>query len=158
MTVTGTEVHSPGTRVRGTLLVCTGALAILGGMTDPTAGPDQTEWVPGLLLLTAAAALLIRALRLGITVYPDRVVSRGWLRTRGFSTSRITRVSTTGYSGFWTWGATSSFFVTVTLEVGDDTVLLRQITGRAPAMRGIADRIQRLVTASSDGRPGEHAD
>ena len=157
MTGRGTGVHSLGTRVRGALLVCVGALATLGGMTDPTAGPDQTEWFPGLLLLTAAAALLVRAVRLGITIYPDRLVSRGWVRTRAFSTAQVTRVGTTGYNGIWTWGATSSTFLTVTLELDDDTVPLRQITGSAPAIRRIADRIQRLVAAGSDARPNEPA-
>lgn len=82
-------------------------LATLGGIFDPAPGPDEPNLWPGALLLTSEAALLIRSLRLGLTIDDERVTSRGILRTRRFPRGSITRVKTTGYSGL-VYGATTS--------------------------------------------------
>ena len=136
------EVHSRGTRIFGAAIWSVAIIATLGGMFDPTAGPDEPQLLPGLFILMGETALLVRALRLGVTVRHDGVVSRGWLRTRTFPRNEVTGAGVVGYSGIFTRGVTSGFFLMLTLKVADHTFPLPHIAGRAAPIRQLAERLQ----------------
>lgn len=117
-------------------------LATLGGMFDPTPGPDEAEILPGAVFVAAEAGLLLRSLRLGLVIDDAFVTSRGILRTRRFPRHSITRLKTAGYSGAINWGGTSGYFLMLKLSVGEKPVELPHLIGPPNAVRRLSDGAQ----------------
>lgn len=117
-------------------------IATLGGMFDPTSGPDAAEILPGAFFVAAEAALVIRSLRLGLVIDHDEVTSRGILRTRRFPRDSVTRVTPTGYSGTINWGATSGYFMMLKLRVAEKPIELPHLIGPPNALRRLTDEAQ----------------
>ena len=70
-------VCNQGTRLFGFGVMVMAIAATLGGMFDPTSG-DRLELLPGGFFLAVELVLLVRALRLGVTVTASTVTLRGW--------------------------------------------------------------------------------
>ena len=119
-----------------------GLVATLGGMFDPTAGPDKAEVFPGIVFVAAEIVLILRSLRLGLVIDDELVTSRGILRTRSFPRGDVTRVRATGYSGTINWGATSGYFMMLKLRVAEKPVELPQLIGPPNAVRRLSGRAQ----------------
>lgn len=124
----------------GTWLI--GLLATLGGMFDPTAGPDEAEVFPGALFVAIEAVLIVRSLRIGLVIEDDKISSRGILRTRHHPRNSVIRIKPTGYSGIINWGATSALFLMLKLQVGKRTIELPQLIGPPNAVRPLAAKAQ----------------
>lgn len=119
-----------------------GLVATLGGMFDPTPGPDKAENFPGAVFVAAEALLIARSLRLGLVIDDGLVVSRGILRTRRFPRDSVTRVRPTGYSGTINWGATSGYFMMLKLRVAERPIELPHLIGPPNALRRLSDEAQ----------------
>ncbi|MFC8501737.1 hypothetical protein ACFUC1_05225 [Pedococcus sp. NPDC057267] len=135
-------IHSLMARILYCTLLALAMLATLGGMFDPTPGPDKPEILPGGLFLALEAILFIRSLRIGLVIDTDHVASRGLIRTRKFPRPTVTQVTTAGYNGFITRGVTSGLFLMLKFEAAGRTVELPQLIGRAKVVRGLADEAQ----------------
>ena len=83
-------VCNQGTRLFGFGVMVMAIAATLGGMFDPTSG-DRLELLPGGFFLAVELVLLVRALRLGVTVTASTVTLRGWFRTRTLDRATVTR-------------------------------------------------------------------
>jgi hypothetical protein len=116
--------------------------ATLGGIFDPTPGPDQPTLMPGALVVALELFLLVRALRLGVTVTPEHVVSRGWLLTRRYPVGHVSGAGATGYSGGYNRWSRSKAFTMLWIRVDERAVDLPHIAGRPPKMHRLADELQ----------------
>ena len=140
-----TEVFNEGSRVLGAALVLALLVATIGGMVDPTLGPDPPTLMPGIVVVGLELILLVRAVRLGVTVTPDRVISRGWLRARTYSRSDVSGVGATNYSGGYNRGSTSGAFLMLRIHVGEVSVDLRHIAGRPRKVHQLADQMREAL-------------
>jgi hypothetical protein len=107
---TTTKVHSWGSRLFGLMVLPMGAGAVIMGMLERQDVAHGQDALPGVLALGSLAVLAGRALRLGISINDDELTTRGWLRTRRFRRSAITRVDGRGYSGFYNRSSSSRTF------------------------------------------------
>lgn len=119
-----------------------GLVATLGGMFDPTLGPDKAEFFPGAVFVAAEALLIVRSLRLGLVIDDALVTSRGILRTRRFPRDSVTRVRPTGYSGTINWGATSGYFMMLKLRAAEKPIELPHLIGPPNALRRLSDEVR----------------
>lgn len=119
-----------------------GLVATLGGMFDPTSGPDEAEVLPGAVFVAAEVVLIVRSLRLGLVIDDERVTSRGILRTRRFRRDSVTKVRATGYSGTINWGATSGYFMMLKLRVAEKPIEVPHLIGPPNAVRRLASEAQ----------------
>ena len=136
------RIHSRMARASYAATWVLGLVATLGGMFDPTLGPDQPEIFPGIVFVAAELLLILRSLRLGLVIDDQFVISRGILRTRSFPRSEVTKVRTTGYSGTINWGATSGYFLMLKLRVAGRSVELPHLIGPPNAVRSLSARAQ----------------
>lgn len=119
-----------------------GLVATLGGMFDPTSGPDEAEVLPGALFVAAEVLLIVRSLRLGLVIDDERVTSRGILRTRRFPRDSVTKVRATGYSSTINWGATSGYFMMLKLRVAEKSIEVPHLIGPPNAVHRLASEAQ----------------
>lgn len=119
-----------------------GLVATLGGMFDPTSGPDKAEVLPGAVFVAAEVLLIVRSLRLGLVIDDERVTSRGILRTRRFPRDSVTKVRPTGYSGTINWGATSRYFMMLKLRATGKPLEVPHLIGPPNAVRRLANEAQ----------------
>lgn len=116
--------------------------ATLGGMFDPTSGPDKAEILPGIVFVAAEALLMVRSLRLGLVIDDEHATSRGILRTRRFPRASVAKVRATGYSGTINWGATSGYFMMLKLRAAGNTIEVPHLIGPPNAVRRLANEAQ----------------
>ena len=145
--VTGTDsqnitVSNPGTRLLGCGVMFIAVAATLGGMFDPATGDDRLELLPGTFFLAVELVLLVRALRLGVTVTANAVTSRGWFRTRMLDRATITRVGTAGYSGLYNRGSTSSRYLMLEVISSGRSLELPNVAGSAAKVHRLADQLR----------------
>lgn len=119
-----------------------GLLATLGGMFDPTSGPDDAEIFPGAFFVAAEAVLIVRSLRIGLVIDHDEVTSRGILRTRRFPRSSVKRIKATGYSGLINWGATSNLLLMLKVRANERSIELPHLIGPPNAVRKLSAKAQ----------------
>jgi hypothetical protein len=128
---TTTKVHSWGSRLFGLMVLPMGAGAVIMGMLERQDVAHGQDALPGVLALGSLAVLAGRALRLGISINDDELTTRGWLRTRRFRRSAITRVDGRGYSGFYNRSSSSRTFTMLVLTVDGREQDIQGVTGRA---------------------------
>jgi hypothetical protein len=136
------EVFSRGSRTLGASVLVIAIVATLGGMVDPAPGGDRHALLPGLGFSAVELVLLLRALRLGLTISDETVTSRGWFRTRTFPRGAINDVGTSGYSGSYNRYSTSGRFLMLTIEVDSDRIPLPHVAGSAARVHGLADHLR----------------
>lgn len=108
-------------------------LSALVGIFDPTSGPDQP--VGPVLQLVAAGALLIRSLRLGLTIDESRLTSRGILRTRHLPRDVITQIQETRYRGMAFGNTPSGWWRMLRVRSDERWVNLPHTMGAPRALR-----------------------
>jgi hypothetical protein len=139
------HLYSPGARRLGAGIMAIFMIGTGAGMINPVNDPADRQWAAGLIPLVLEAALLSRSLRLGLTIYPDRVVSRGWLRTRTFPRDAITGAGMVGYSGIYNRYTTSGLLVMLTLNANGHTVSLPHVAGRVVPTRLLAVQLHEAL-------------
>ncbi|WP_345502978.1 hypothetical protein [Pedococcus ginsenosidimutans] len=120
-------------------------------MFDPTPGPDQPTLMPGTLVVAFELVLLVRVLRLGVTVTPDHVISRGWFLTRRYPRPSISGAGATGYSGGYNRWSRSKAFTMLWIRVDESAVDLPHIAGRPQKIHRLADELRVALSVATDG-------
>jgi len=149
-----THVYSRMARALNAGTWVVGLVTTLGGMFDPTPGPNKAEIFPGVVFVAAEAVLIVRSLRLGLVIDDALVTSRGILRTRRFQRDSVTKVRPTGYSGTINWGATSGYFMMLKLRVAKKPIELPHLIGPPNALRRLSDEAQAALDLPKD-HPGD---
>jgi len=131
--------------------------ASLGGIYDPVDRLQRGELWPGVLFVAVAMMLVLRGLTVGVVVVGDKVVSRGWFRTRTIPRADISSVSAVNYSGLWNRSSSSRLFLMLELNVAGREVEIPAVVGRPLKVQRLASQLRvALGLAASSARVGEH--
>ncbi|GAA4119444.1 hypothetical protein GCM10022415_19510 [Knoellia locipacati] len=111
-----------------TVFLAAGVMGFLDPAMDASSDPDWMFWV----WTAANVGLLARAPFVGLLIDEDRVVRRGWVRSRTYAASDVVGVGSRGYSGLLNRGSQSRRFTMLTLKrANGPTVEVPEVTGRA---------------------------
>ena len=131
--------------------------ASLGGIYDPVDRIQSGELWPGGLFVAVEIMLVIRALTVGVVVVGDKVISRGWFRTRTIPRVDISSVRAVNYSGLWNRFSSSRLFLMLELNVAGDEVEISAVVGRPIKVQRLASQLRdALGLTASSARAGEH--
>jgi hypothetical protein len=132
-------------------------IASLGGIYDPVDRSHGGELWPGALFIAVAMMLGFRGLTVGVAVVGDKVISRGWFRTRTILRVDISSVRAVNYSGLWNRFSSSKLFLMLELNVAGREVEIPAVVGRPLKMKRLASQLRDAVgLAASSARVGEH--
>jgi len=130
--------------------------ASLGGIYDPVDRVQRGLW-PGMLFVAVAMMLVLRALTVGVVVVGDKVISRGWFRTRTISRADISSVRAVNYSGLLNRSSSSRLFLMLELNVAGREVEIPALVGRPPKVQRLARQLRvALGLAASSAQTGAH--
>ncbi|EAQ00310.1 hypothetical protein JNB_09064 [Janibacter sp. HTCC2649] len=131
--------RAPGSlmiRAPGYLALCVGVqlaflLVSIGAFLDPalddTRDPDWMFWA----WAGALAGLLLRAPFVGLRITDDRVMRRGWVRTRTYLLGDVKTVASQSYSGNLNRGSRSKRFRMLYLKLSNGRIVdVPEVTGR----------------------------
>jgi hypothetical protein len=144
-----TQVFNWGSRALGSAFLVLFLVATVGGILDPTPGPDRPILLPGVLVVAVELFLLVRVLRLGVTVTPDHVISRGWFLTRRYPRGAVSGAGAAGYSGGYNRWTRSKSFTMLWIRVNERAVELPQVAGRPQKVHGLADQLRTALQLPS---------
>lgn len=122
------------------------ALGALGGVLDPTEGPDQPQWWPGVCFVVLPVALAVRGAFTGVIVAGSEVVLRGWLRTRRVPRSQVRGVTTMKYSGAWNRGGESRVFRMLAIKTVDGTIEVPAVAARKAKAERLASALDQALS------------
>jgi hypothetical protein len=129
----------------------------LGGILEPVDRFHGGELWPGALFVATAMILGLRGLTVGLVVVGEKVISRGWLRTRTIPRADISSVRAVNYSGLWNRSSSSKLFLMLELKVAGSEVEIPAVVGRPPKVQRLASQLRdALGLAPSSARVGEH--
>jgi len=125
--------------------------ASLGGIYD------QGQLWPGGLFVTIPMMLVLRGLTVCVVVVGDKVISRGWFRTRTITRADISSVRAVNYSGLWNRSSSSRLFLMLELNAAGSEVEIPAVAGRPLKVQRLASQLRdALGLAASSARVGEH--
>jgi len=131
--------------------------ASLGGIYDPVDRSHQGELWPGALFVAVAMMLALRGLTVGVVVVGDKVISRGWLRTRTVPRADIASVRAVNYSGLWNRSSSSRLFLMLEFNVAGREFEIPAVVGRPLKVQRLASQLtDALGLAPNSARVGEH--
>ena len=101
--------------------------------------------------------LAVRSLGVGVVVVGDKVISRGWLRTRTTLRADISAVRAVNYSGILNWSGSSALFLMVELEVAGKDVEIPALVGRPVKVKRLAGQLRDAVgLETNSAQAGQH--
>ena len=101
--------------------------------------------------------LVLRGLTVGVVVVGDKVISRGWFRTRTIPRVDISSVRAVNYSGLWNRSSSARLFLMLELNVAGSEVEIPAVVGRPLKVQHLASQLRdALGLAASSARVGEH--
>jgi len=101
--------------------------------------------------------LVLRGLTVGLVIVGDKVISRGWFRTRTIPRADISSVRAVNYSGLWNRSSSSRLFLMLELNVAGSEVEIPAVVGRPLKVQHLASQLRdALGLAASSARVGEH--
>jgi hypothetical protein len=131
--------------------------ASLGGIYDPVDRSQAGELWPGVLFVAVPMMLALRGFTIGVVVVADKVISRGWFRTRTIPRADISSVRAVNYSGLWNRSSSSRLFLMLELTVAGGEVEIPAVVGRPLKVQRLASHLRdALGLAATSARVGEH--
>ena len=131
--------------------------ASLGGIYDPVDRFQGGELWPGVLFVAVPIMLALRGLTVGVIVVGDKVITRGWFRTRTIPRADISSVRAVNYSGLWNRSSSSRLFLMLELNVAGDEVEIPAVVGRPLKVQRLASQLRdALGLTAGSARAGEH--
>ena len=131
--------------------------ASLGGIYDPVDRYQRGGLWPGVLFVAVPMMLVLRGLNVGVVVVGDKVISRGWFRTRTIPRADISSVRAVNYSGLWNRFSSSKLFLMLELNVAGDEVEIPAVIGRPLKVQRLASQLRdALGLTARSARAGEH--
>jgi hypothetical protein len=124
------------------ILLVLSAAAALGGIYDPVDRSAQGEMWPGALFVAVPMMLVLRGLTVGVVVVGDKVITRGWFRTRAIQRADISAVRAANYSGFWNRSGSSKLFLMLELKVAGAEVEIPAVVGRPVKAQRLASQLR----------------
>ncbi len=144
-------------RIAWVIVLFVFAAASVGGIYDPVDRSARGDLWPGALFVVVAIIVAVRSLAVGVVVVGDKVISRGWLRTRTTFRADISAVRAANYSGILNGSGRSGLFLMVELEVfGKDDEILA-LVGRPTKVKRLADQLRvALGLETNSAEAGQH--
>ena len=125
--------------------------ASLGGIYD------QGQLWPGGLFVAISMMLALRSLTFGVVVVGDKVISRGWFRTRTIPRADISAVRAVNYSGYWNRSSSSRQFLMLNLEVAGREIEIPAVAGRPVKVQRLANQMgDALGIVRRSAQTGQH--
>lgn len=78
--------------------------------------------LPQLVFIFICLGLLLRSWRIGLTIYPDRIIKHGWWKNQEINRDRIRNIQLVHYRGEMSRGGNSSLFYMPCLGLDDGIV------------------------------------
>lgn len=131
--------------------------ASVGGIYNPVDQSARGDLWPGALFVAVPMTLAVRSLVVGVVVVGDKVISRGWLRTRTTFRADISAVRAVDYSGILNWSGSSGLFLMVELEIAGKDVKTPALVGRPAKVKRLADQLRDAVgLETNSAQAGQH--
>ena len=112
-----------------------------GGIYDPLDRSAKGELWPGVLFVAVPMMFAVRGFALGLVIVGDKVISRGWFRTRTIPRTDVSAVRAVNYSGYWNRHGSSIFFLMLKLEVAGRDVEIPAVAGRSVTVHRLASQM-----------------
>jgi len=116
--------------------------AALGGIYDPVDRSVTGVLWPGALFVAVPMVLALRGFIVGVVVVGDKVISRGWFRTRTITRADISAVRAVNYSGYWNRSSSSKLFSMLELRVAGSEVEIPAVVGRPVKVQRLASELR----------------
>lgn len=117
------------------------AATALGGIYDPIDRSAKGELWPGGLFVAIPMMLALRGLTVGVVLVDDRVIARGWFRTRTIPKADISAVRAVNYSGLCNRSSSSKLFLMLKLNVAGRDVEIPAVAGRPVKVWRLANQM-----------------
>jgi len=133
------------------------AATALGGIYDPIDRSAKGELWPGGLFVAIPMMLALRGLTVGVVLVDDRLIARGWFRTRTIPKADISAVRAVNYSGYWNRYSSSRQFLMLKLEVAGREVEIPAVAGRPVKVQRLANQMGDVLgLARRSTQTGQH--
>jgi len=129
-------------RIASIMVLLLLSAASLGGIYDPPDRSTKGQLWPGALFVAIPILLALRGLTVGVAVVGNKVISRGWFRTRTIARADISAVRAVNYSGYWNRSSSSRQFLMLKLEVAGREIEIPAVAGRPVKVQRLANQME----------------